>query len=311
METTLSSTREKLTKPSGAQDIDINRIKYRTIKVEGQDIFYRETGSADKPSILLLHGFPSSSHMFRNLLADLGGKYHLIAPDYPGFGNSSMPSTKEFEYSFDHLADVIDQFAAAINLKKYSLYMMDYGAPVGFRIATKHPERVQALLIQNGNAYVEGLSPFWDGMKAYWKEPKKEANINFIKSLLTLEGTKSQYLDGTRDATNISPDNWIVDQRGLDRPGNEEIQFELFYSYRTNPPLYADWQAYLLKYQPPTLITWGKNDGIFPVSGAYPFKKDLKNAELHILDTGHFALEEDGALIASLIDRFLAKNKIS
>lgn len=308
--TTALSKREKITKASDAYDIDINQVRYKTIKIEGQDIFYRETGPSDKPAILLLHGFPSSSHMFRNLLIVLGNKYHLIAPDYPGFGNSSMPSTKEFEYSFDHLANVIDQFTSAIRLNKFSLYMMDYGAPVGFRIATKHPEKIQALLIQNGNAYVEGLSPFWDGMRAYWKEPKKEENINFIKSMLTLEGTKSQYVGGVRDALAISPDNWIVDQRGLDRPGNEDIQLELFYSYRTNPPLYPEWQAYLRKYQPPTLITWGKNDPIFPDSGAYPFERDLKNTELHILDTGHFALEEDGALICTLIDQFLTKNKI-
>jgi pimeloyl-ACP methyl ester carboxylesterase len=287
-----------------------SQVKYKKIKIEGQDIFYREAGPAEKPTLLLLHGFPTSSHMFRNLISALSKKYHLVAPDYPGFGNSSMPSTTEFEYSFDHLAKVIDQFISAIHLKKYSLYMMDYGAPVGFRIATKHPEKVQSLLIQNGNAYVEGLSPFWDHMKAYWAAPKDEANINFIKSLLTPEGTKSQYLDGTRDASSISPDNWIIDQAGLDRPGNQEIQMELFYSYRTNPPLYPEWQAYLRKYQPPTLITWGKNDGIFPDSGAYPFKRDVKNAELHILDTGHFALEEDGELIAGLIDQFLVKNNI-
>lgn len=310
MTTDISNKKEKITKSSSVNGMDINQVRYKTIKIEDQDIFYRETGSSDKPAILLLHGFPSSSHMFRNLLIALGDKYHLVAPDYPGFGNSSMPSTKAFEYSFDHLANVIDQFTSAIHLNKFSLYMMDYGAPVGFRIATKHPERIQALLIQNGNAYVEGLSPFWDGMRAYWKEPKKETNINFIKSLLTLEGTKSQYVGGVRDASAISPDNWIVDQRGLDRPGNQEIQLELFYSYRTNPPLYPEWQAYLRKYQPPTLITWGKNDAIFPDSGAYPFERDLKNAELHILDTGHFALEEDGSLICTLIDQFFTKNKI-
>ena len=297
-------------KTSGGDTSIANPIKYKTIEIEGQKIFYREAGSPSKPAIVLLHGFPSSSHMFRNLIANLKGKYHLVAPDYPGFGNSSMPSTKEFEYSFDHLANVVDSFIEELNLKKYSLYMMDYGAPVGFRIATKHPEKIAALLIQNGNAYIEGLSPFWDKMKAYWADPKSETNINFIKSLLTLEGTKSQYLDGARDITSISPDNWIVDQLGLDRAGNEEIQFELFYSYRTNPPLYAEWQAYLRRYQPPTLITWGNNDGIFPVSGAFPYTKDVKKAELHVLDTGHFALEEDGDLISTLIDQFLQKNNI-
>jgi pimeloyl-ACP methyl ester carboxylesterase len=289
---------------------DDSKTRYKTVQIEGQDIFYREAGAADKPTILLLHGFPTSSHMFRNAITILADRYHLIAPDYPGFGNSSMPSPREFEYSFDHLATLMDSFIAAINVKTYSLYMMDYGAPVVFRIATKHPERVQALLIQNGNAYVEGLSPFWDHMKAYWSEPKLEANISFIRSLLTLEGTKSQYLDGVRDSTSISPDNWLMDQQGLDRPGNQDIQFELFYSYRTNPPLYPEWQAYLRQYQPPTLITWGKNDAIFPASGAYPYKADVKNAELHILDTGHFALEEDCSLICTLIDQFLTKNRI-
>lgn len=285
-------------------------IKYKTIKVEGLDIFYREAGRLDKPTILLLHGFPSSSHMFRNLIKDLKDKYHLVAPDYPGFGNSSMPSASEFDYTFDHLASVIDSFMFALNIEKYSLYMMDYGAPVGFRIAVKHPEKIQALIIQNGNAYLEGLSPFWDNMKEYWANPKSEKNIQFIKSLLTLEGTKSQYLDGVRDVTSISPDTWMMDQRGLDRPGNEEIQFQLFYSYRTNPPLYPEWQKYLRTYQPPTLITWGTNDGIFPVSGAFPYTNDVKNAELHVLDTGHFALEEDGELISKLIDQFFEKNNI-
>lgn len=291
------------------QAFDDNKVKYKTIDIEGQRIFYREAGPKDAPSILLLHGFPSSSHMFRNVITILDGKYHLVAPDYPGFGNSSMPSTSAFEYSFDHLASIMESFIDTIHLEKYSLFMMDYGAPIGFRIATGHPEKIQALLVQNGNAYLEGLSPFWDKMKAYWAEPKNEANIAFIKGLLTPEGTKSQYLDGARDTASISPDNWIVDQGGLDRPGNQEIQLELFYSYRTNPPLYPEWQAYLRQYQPPTLITWGKNDAIFPDSGAYPYERDLKNVEMHILDTGHFALEEDCRLICTLIDQFLIKNK--
>ncbi|MEO9022630.1 MAG: alpha/beta hydrolase [Ginsengibacter sp.] len=311
MKSTTNAAPHAATTQTDARKNDADKVRYKTIKIEGQHIFYREAGPVNKPSILLLHGFPSSSHMFRNVIALLGNKYHLVAPDYPGFGNSSMPSVKEFEYSFDHLAHIIDLFVTAIHLKKYSLYMMDYGAPVGFRIACKHPEKVQALLIQNGNAYVEGLSPFWDNMKAYWAEPQKESNINFIKSLLTLEGTQSQYLDGVQDVTSISPDNWIVDQRGLDRPGNQDIQMELFYSYRTNPPLYPLWQEYMRKNQPPALITWGKNDGIFPESGAHPFKRDLKNVEMHILDTGHFALEEEGELICTLIDRFLAKNNIN
>lgn len=287
------------------------KVQYKTLKIEGLDIFYREAGSPDKPTLLLLHGYPTSSHMFRNLIKDLGHKYHLIAPDYPGFGNSSMPSVDEFEYTFDHLADIIEQFIAAKNLEKYSLYIMDYGSPVGFRIATRNPEKVQALLIQNGNAYLEGLSTFWEPIKAFWSEPDKEENRNNMLSSLSLEGTKSQYLTGVRNPESISPDAIIMDQLGLDRPGNNEIQLALYYSYRTNLALYPEWQAYLRKYQPPTLITWGKNDEIFPASGAYAYQKDLPNAELHLLDSGHFALEEDGVLIASLIDKFLTKNKIS
>ena len=286
------------------------KVKYESVKIEGINIFYREAGSLSNPTLLLLHGFPSSSHMFRNLINDLADRYHVIAPDYPGFGNSSMPLNTDFDYSFDHLASVVEQFTVIKKLGKYSLYIMDYGTPVGFRLATKNPEKIQALLIQNGNAYVEGLSPFWEGIKAFWAEPNKEENITHIKSLLTLEATKWQYLTGVRDETSISPDAWIADQAGLDRPGNQDIQLDLFYSYRTNPPLYPEWQAYLRKYQPPTLITWGKGDAIFPAEGAYPYARDLTNVETHILDTGHFALEEDGLLIATLINSFLVKNNV-
>jgi len=285
-------------------------VQYKTVKIEGLDIFYREAGSPDKPTLLLLHGYPSSSHMFRNVFAELGEKYHLIAPDYPGFGNSSMPLVDEFEYSFDHLAEIIKQFIEVKKLEKFSLYIMDYGSPVGFRIATRNPEKIQALLVQNGNAYLEGLSPFWEPIKAYWSEPEKDENINNLKAFLALEGTKWQYLTGVRNPEAISPDAWLHDQQGLDRPGNQEIQLALFYSYRTNLLLYSEWQDYLRKYQPPTLITWGKNDEIFPISGAYAYQKDLPNAELHLLDTGHFALEEDGKLITDLIDAFLVKKNI-
>lgn len=285
-------------------------IKHRSIRIDGLDIFYREAGDPGKPAILLLHGFPTSSHMFRHLMATLGDRYHLLAPDYPGFGNSSMPSVTEFEYSFDKLAEIVEKFIAAKGLQRYSLYVMDYGAPVGYRIAVKHPERVQALLIQNGNAYLQGLSPFWDQIKAYWADPEDPANINAMKGLLTPEATRWQYVTGVRDVEVISPDNWIIDQAGLDRPGNQEIQLALFYSYSTNLPLYPEWQAYFRKYQPPVLITWGKGDEIFPASGAYPYLEDLQHTELHLLDTGHFALEEDGELIASLIDQFLQKHLI-
>ena len=281
--------------------------KYRTVKIDGLDIFYREAGSPDAPLILLLHGFPTSSHMFRNLIPALSHKYHLIAPDYPGFGNSSMPSLDDFDYTFDRLAEVMEKFIQALNLKQYSLYLMDYGAPIGFRLAVAHPERVQTLLIQNGNAYEEGLREFWQPLKAYWQEKTAE-NADKLREFLNIEATKWQYTHGVRDPEVISPDNWNIDQLFLDRPGNQEIQLALFYSYGSNPPLYPQWQAYLREYQPPTLITWGKNDYIFPEEGAHPYKQDLKNIEFHLLDTGHFALEEEGDAIANYIDKFLSSN---
>jgi len=297
---------QTMTSPA-TKGIDINSVQYKTLTIEGQEIFYREAGSENKPTILLLHGYPTSSFMFRNLMIALGDKYHLLAPDYPGYGNSSMPLVTEFEYTFDHMAEIIDQFITAKGLKKYSLYVMDYGAPVGYRIAVKHPERVEALLVQNGNAYEEGLSSFWEPMKAYWANPEGEAR-EALKATQELAFTKWQYLTGVRDASRISPDTWSHDQPKLDRPGNLDIQLAMFYSYRTNLERYEEWHNYFRTYQPPTLITWGAGDEIFPASGAKAYLKDLPDAELHILETGHFALEEDGTLIASLIDRFLTNH---
>jgi pimeloyl-ACP methyl ester carboxylesterase len=310
-----------------------NPTYYRTVKVNGQDIFYREAGPKNAPTILLLHGFPTSSHMFRNLIPALSDQFHLVAPDYPGYGNSSMPPVNEFDYSFDNLAKVMEGFIQKIGLKKYSLYLMDYGAPVGFRIAVNHPERVQTLIIQNGNAYDEGIdNNFWEPIKAYWKSRsahnqgldndfwknvkaayKKPAmsNEDALRFLFTIGATKWQYTNGIRNTETISPDTWNEDQRLLDRPGNQEIQLQLFYSYGSNPPLYPKWQAYFRKNQPPTLIVWGKNDEIFPAAGAYPYKKDLKNIEFNLLDTGHFALEEDGEVIADHIRSFMNKNVTS
>ena len=283
-------------------------ILHKTVEVNGLDIFYREAGSKNALPIFLLHGFPTSSHMFRNLIPALSDKYHLVAPDYPGFGNSSMPKVDEFDYTFDNIAEIMDAFIQKIGLKNYSMYVMDYGAPVGYRIAVKHPERVQALIVQNGNAYEEGLREFWDPIKAYWKEKSKENADILRKNLLTIEATKWQYTNGVRNPETIAPENWFHDQYLMDRPGNKEIQLQLFYDYGSNPPLYPDWQAYFREYQPPTLIAWGKSDYIFPAEGATPYKGDLKNIDLHLLDTGHFALEEDGGLIASLIRDFLDKN---
>lgn len=277
---------------------------FRTVSIDGLDIFYREAGSRSNPTILLLHGFPTSSHMFRNLMTALGDRFHLVAPDYPGYGNSSMPTVDEFDYTFDHLAEIVEKFIAAIDLKKYSLYVMDYGAPIGYRIAAKYPERVEALIVQNGNAYEEGLREFWEPIKAYWQDRSPE-NADKLRPFFTLETTKWQYTNGVRNLEAISPDTWNMDQPFLDRPGNDEIQLALFYSYGTNPPLYPQWQEYFRKYQPPTLIVWGENDYIFPAEGAYPYKHDLKDVEFHLLDTGHFALEEEGDAIANHISRFM------
>jgi pimeloyl-ACP methyl ester carboxylesterase len=280
---------------------------YKTVKIDGLNIFYREAGDRTKPTILLLHGFPTSSFMFRNLISQLADKYHLVAPDYPGFGQSSMPKVTEFEYTFDNLANVIEKFTEKLNLKTYSLYVQDYGAPVGYRLAVKHPERVHALIVQNGNAYKEGLLDFWIPLKAYWKD-KSDENAAKLSEFFKVGATKWQYTHGTRQPENQNPDTWTIDQAGLDRPGNKEIQLALFYDYGKNPILYPIWQAYFRRYQPPTLIVWGKNDYIFPAEGAEPYKRDLKNLEFHLLDTGHFALEEESENIAQFIRAFLERN---
>jgi pimeloyl-ACP methyl ester carboxylesterase len=257
----------------------------------------------------LLHGFPTSSYMFRNLIPQLADKFHLIAPDYPGFGYSSMPTVDEFEYTFDRLAEIMEGFLEALGLKRYSLYLMDYGAPIGYRIATKHPERVEALIVQNGNAYEEGLQEFWNPFKAYWRDRTPE-NAERLRQFLTLDATKWQYTHGVRNPDAISPDNWTLDRSLLARPGNNDIQLALFYSYSSNPPLYPQWQEYFRTYQPPTLLVWGKNDQIFPADGAYPYQRDLTDINFHLLDTGHFALEEEGDRIANLIRQFMARREL-
>ncbi len=283
------------------------QTRYKNTEVEGLDIFYREAGPLDAPAIILLHGFPTSSHMFRNLIPMLSDKFRVVAPDYPGFGNSSMPKVDEFDYTFDHIAEVIDSFIEKLGLSKYSLYVFDYGAPVGYRIAAKHPERVESLIIQNGNAYEEGLLDFWDPIKAYWKERTQENADVLRNNLLTIEATRWQYTNGVRNPEAIAPENWFHDQYLMERPGNKDIQLQLFYDYGSNPPLYPAWQSYFREHQPPSLIVWGKNDYIFPAEGAAPYRRDLHNLESHLLDTGHFALEEDGGLIAGLIRDFLSK----
>jgi pimeloyl-ACP methyl ester carboxylesterase len=302
------------TTPSRADDrpapTPTTQVLHRTVKVNGLDLFYREAGPMDAPAVLLLHGFPTSSHMFRNLIPALADRYHVVAPDYPGFGNSSAPPVGEFEYTFDNLAQVVDAFTGKVGLTRYALYVQDYGAPVGYRLAVRHPERVTALIVQNGNAYVEGLdNDFWAPIKAYWKD-RTEENAAPLRKFLTREATRWQYTHGVRNAEAISPDTWNIDQPLLDRPGNAEIQLALFYSYGSNPPLYPEWQSYFRRHQPPTLVVWGKNDAIFPPAGAHPYRRDLKDLEFHLLDTGHFALEEDGPTIARLIREFLARRGI-
>ena len=306
-----------------------NDISYKTVKIENVDIFYREAGDPDRPTLLLLHGFPTSSHMFRELIPALADQYHLVAPDYPGYGYSSMPGVDEFDYSFDNIARLIEKFTDEIGLERFSLYLMDYGAPIGFRIATSQPERIDSLIIQNGNAYNEGIeNNFWEPIQAYWKDRKavnqgldnewwknikaaykkpEMTNDEALSFLVTLGATKWQYTNGVPNATAVSPDTWNHVQPLLDREGNQAIQLQMFYSYGSNPPLYPAWQEYLRKQQPPTLIVWGKQDEIFPAAGAEPYKRDLKDLEYHLIDTGHFALETHGQEIAGLIRSFLKR----
>lgn len=286
-------------------------VHYRSATIDGVKMFYREAGPADGPVVLLLHGFPTSSHMFRNLIPLLADRYRVIAPDYPGFGESDAPDHKTFVYSFGHYADMVDTLMGQLGATKYAMYLMDYGAPVGYRLALKHPERVSGLIIQNGNAYDEGLREFWDPIKAYWADGStahREALLNLFK----LETTKFQYTDGVKDLSRISPDNWVHDQALLDRPGNNDIQLDLFYDYRTNVPLYPDFQKFFRERKPPAIIIWGKNDKIFPEPGAHPYRRDLPGVEFHLLDTGHFALEdkldEMAPLIHDFLDRKVAKH---
>lgn len=284
-------------------------VRYNTIRVNSVDIFYREAGPKSAPVILLLHGFPTSSNMFRNLIPRLAGSFHVVAPDYPGYGHSSMPDHKAFEYTFENYAKIMNSLVESLGLNKYSLYVMDYGAPVGYRLALLHPERIQGLIVQNGNAYEEGLLKFWDPIKRYWGDPTPE-NRAALHFLSDAKSTRWQYENGVPDTSLLDPTTWLVDQVGLDRPGNLDIQMDLMLSYGTNVPLYPEFQAFFRKYQPPTLIVWGKNDFIFPAEGAAPYSRDLENLETHLLDTGHFALETHGDEIAARIETFLLNQRL-
>jgi pimeloyl-ACP methyl ester carboxylesterase len=282
---------------------------YHTVHVDGLDIFYRRAGSSQHPTILLLHGALSSSHMFRRLIPALAGQFHLVAPDLPGFGNSSMPGVAEFDYTFAGLTRVMRHFVDAIGLDAFSMYLTDHGAPIGYRIAVADPDRVESLIIQNGNAYDEGLGDFWDPIKNYWADPSVE-NSTPIRALFTPEATRSQYINGVRDVTSISPDNWNIHQPLLDRPGNDAIQLALFDSYASNLPLYADWQRYFRERQPPALIVWGSRDAIYPPAGAFAYQRDLIDLELHLLDTGHFVLEEDLEAVVGHMRRFILPRSV-
>lgn len=279
---------------------------YRTTQVDGIDIFYREAGPPGAPVVLLLHGFPTSSRMYRNLIPALADRYRVIAPDYPGFGQSGMPDRRQFDYTFARFALLMDGLLKQLGADRYALYVQDYGAPVGLRLALLHPERVTALVVQNGNAYEEGLKEFWNPIKAYWAEGRSDQR-DALRAGLTRLATRSQYLDGVRDPTRIDPDSWVHDQALLERPGIDEVMLDLFKDYRTNVALYPKFQDYFRTRHPPTLIVWGRNDAIFPADGARPYLRDLPDAELHLLDTGHFALEDKGVEIASLMRDFLAR----
>ncbi len=286
-------------------------IRFGVEKVDGLDIFFREAGNPSKPAIVLLHGFPSSSHMYREVLRELSDSYYLIAPDYPGFGDSSFPSPESFTYSFDNIAKVMDKFLEQRGLKHYSLMIQDYGAPIGFRIATAHPKRVQAIITQNGNAYKEGISPEgWGPVLEYWKKKTPDLEKTIIENVFSYEGMKWQYTHGTRNPRSISPDNWNLDYAKISRKGQDRVQLGLFYDYQNNLKLYPLWQEYLREYQPPVLVVWGKNDAFFPVVGAEGYKRDVKDIDFNILDTGHFALEEDHKVITNKIRNFLRSRDI-
>lgn len=260
------------------------QVRYRTVSIVGVDLFYREAGPRSAPVVLLLHGFPTSSHMYRNLIPALADRYRVIAPDYPGFGQSGAPDRRNFPYTFEYYAVLIEKLTETLGAGSYALYLFDYGAPLGLRLASKHPERVAALVVQNGNANDEGIAGFWDPIKAYWTSGG-QAEREGIRWLTSIQATKWQYTDGVKDVSLVSPDAALLDQLGMDRPGNQEIQLDLFYDYRTNIPLYPAWQAYFRKHRPPALVVWGANDEIFVAAGAGPYKRDLPDAEIHSTPT--------------------------
>jgi len=282
----------------------MSSISYRFADVDGVKVFYREAGRQGAPKLLLLHGFPSSSHMFRDLIPKLADRFHIVAPDLPGFGQSDMPAREGFAYTFDHIAEVIGRFTEVVGFDRFAMYVFDYGAPTGFRLAVKHPERIAAIISQNGNAYEEGLSEGWNPIRAYWKEAS-QANREALRALLTHETTVWQYTHGVPDASLVSPDGYSLDEFYLSRPAADEVQLDLFRDYRSNVALYPAFQQYFRTHQPPLLAVWGKNDPFFLPAGAEAFRRDLPAAVVRFLDTGHFALETHAAEIAAAIGEFL------
>ena len=287
-------------------------VAYRTATVDGLEIFYREAGPADAPVVLLLHGFPASSFMFRGLIEQLSAKYRVIAPDYPGFGYSAAPSTETFAYTFERLADVVGKLTEQLGMEHYAIYMQDFGGPVGLRLAARHPERVTALIVQNANAYEEGLpDSFWKGARALWADPSPANFATMRDAAMSDASLKWQYTQGMKDPARVSPDNWLLQSALLSRPGSKDAMLALLYDYRTNLPLYPEWQKYLRKHQPPMLVVWGKNDFVFQAAGARAYTRDVPRAELHLLDSGHFALEDKGHEIARLMKSFLRRNGVA
>jgi pimeloyl-ACP methyl ester carboxylesterase len=283
----------------------MRKISFRKVDVDGFNIFYREAGPKDAPVLLLLHGFPSASHMFRDLIPQLSDRFRLIAPDLPGFGQSDMPERTKFGYTFDNIAGVINRFTEVIGLGRFAIYVFDYGAPTGFRLAMRHPERITAIISQNGNAYMEGLSDGWDPIRAYWQDPS-ETNRAALRAFLAPETTFWQYTHGVADTSSVSPDGYSLDNFYLARPGADEVQLDLFGDYKSNVALYPEFQAYFRKHKPPFLAVWGKNDPFFLPAGAEAFKHDIPDADVRFFDTGHFALETHCDEIATAIRNFLA-----
>jgi pimeloyl-ACP methyl ester carboxylesterase len=282
--------------------------RYRKASVDGLNIFYREAGPVDAPVLLLLHGFPTAGHMFRNLIPALSDRFQLVAPDLPGFGQSEMPSRDKFAYTFARLAEIIERFTEVIGVGRFALYVFDYGAPTGFRMAVRHPERVTAIISQNGNAYEEGLSDGWNPVRAYWRDPS-EANRAALRSFLLPETTIWQYTHGAKDTSLVSPDGYSLDNFYLARPGAHEVQLDLLGDYKTNVAMYPEFQAYFRKYKPPLLAAWGKNDPFFLPPGAEAFRRDIPSAEVRFFDAGHFALETHCDDIAKVIRDFLPLSK--